>query len=214
MDALIMNYRINKNLDFLIITFLFSFQLLIGQSESVLHRTFSILNLEEFPQYHFYIQYQTYPYSNALQKGETQVIDVLSQNTYRGGDFPTPVYLEALDSDSNHYRSNILVSGKYLSANAEIESVVDQYQIASIENGIIQLKYQKELLFFKHGNTTENLENLNGIILSPDLFVKTTVLLFPILFGLIIVFFLYLRINMQRRYGRAYFEEESFLQKE
>lgn len=209
-----MNHRIKKSFGFLLISFLISGQFLRGQSESVLHRTFSILNLEEFPHYHFYIHYQTYPYNNALQKGETQIVDVYSQNTYRGGDFPTPVYLEALDRDSNHYRSNIQVSGKYISGNADIESVVDQYQIASIENGIIQLKYQKELLFFKDGNTAENLENLNGIILSPDLFIKTLVLLFPVFLGLIIVLFLYLRIKMQHRYGRAYLEEESFLQKE
>lgn len=193
---------------------IFSALSLRAGSERTLHRLFSVSNLYQYAGYTFYFYYQTYPHHNSMQKGETVKTFIYPENTYRGGDYPTAVYLEATDSSGNLFRSNILVGGKYLTRDEAVESVLDYFEITGIDSHGLHIQYQQEKVFRSDGTAAMQTNSITGRVIAPGSILKTAIMFSPLLFGLTVGFFMYIRIKMQERFGRSYFEEESFLQKE
>lgn len=132
---------------------LMSFADLVTEGE-VTHE-FTILNLDEFEEYEFYILFQTYYYDRGYQEGPTKEMSVAPGKYFRGGQRSgtSPLYAR-LKSDENEGpdpSSSIRLGGRQIVAERNARSIQDDYRIVSINDSLIELELVEQRIMLNNG---------------------------------------------------------------
>jgi hypothetical protein len=164
-------------------------------------RLFEIGNIDAYPGYTFFFFYQTYPFHTSYQKGQRVRMDVGQELPYSTSDYYDGAYLEAMDAEGHHYRSNITVGGRLLTSDADVKMVEDHYRITGMENGVIRLRLVGETTPLSDGEIKESKGGMPGFVVSPGMAGRMSMLLGPVIFGSLVAIMIIGRNRVQRRWG-------------
>ncbi|MEP6674040.1 MAG: hypothetical protein ABJA78_02770 [Ferruginibacter sp.] len=157
--------------------------------EGSVTRLFSISNINKYPGYTFYYLHQSYHYDKGYQPNQPDTVAVENNKRYEAathGD--TKTTLMAVDAKGNWLNADVQIGGE-ATAGPQVNSIVDIYEISSMNNGLIKLKKIKEISVNKNGKEKEHKASGVFAFISNDTF-STGLSIFSILAlgGLIIVF--------------------------
>lgn len=125
-------------------------------TEGEVSHKFTIVNLDEFPEYEFFILYQTYYYDRGYQEGAANEKAVDHGNYYRGGDRSgtSPLYARLKTKKGRKKKgpeSSIRLGGREVVAERDAQSIHDDYKIISINDTLIELELVDQKIMLGNG---------------------------------------------------------------
>lgn len=99
-----------------------------------------VINTRDFPEFQFFIHYQTYHYDMGYQPDPVQEValgpDVVTATSSRDD----ASFLYARDKEGNEYVSKEQVGGVTIDHNKDVAYYLDQIEVVSVENGVVEFK--------------------------------------------------------------------------
>ena len=114
---------------------------------------FKITNISDYPDYSFFVKYQTYYYEYGYQPGEVTESKVAENVVRSAGARGSKSYLYARDKEGKIYESEIKLGGQKIISDRRANSIVEAYKIKSIKDGKINLKLEEKYLDYGDGKT-------------------------------------------------------------
>lgn len=103
---------------------------------------FEVINLDEFPDYEFFFDFQTYYYEYGYQKGEIKQIDIEPGTNYVADERGGQTYLQArsLSAEFDDAKAEAPVGGVTYDSDEDISTITQLVRITKVEDGVIHFE--------------------------------------------------------------------------
>ena len=116
-------------------------------TEGEFNRQFRIINADQYPDYTFYILYQTYYYDMGYQPGDVNEMIIKPGEAYYGGDRGgvSRIYGKSNSGNPEVATSEETVGGNVYVTQSGVQGVIDEIKITGIKAGVITFVVVKTL---------------------------------------------------------------------
>lgn len=155
---------------------------------------FRITNLDDYPEYEFYVMYQTYHYDEGYQPGDVIETLIEANKVHQAGERGSKSALYARkkgDKNGPVFESNVLLGGDKIISDYKARAIIEEIEITSVEDGKVEFKVEDRFLMYDNGKE-KRFKNA-GAILGVELFgVDLGYIVLPLvcLIGLVVFFML------------------------
>lgn len=120
-----------------------------------------VLNLDDFEEFSFYIEYQTYYYDMGYQPGVPSLVTLETGKDYETSERAGSSRIYAKNAKGEIFSSEEEVGGALYDIGDGVSYVVDQYEIVKVENGTVSIKHVARQNHLRSGKVkSDKLSNL------------------------------------------------------
>lgn len=118
-------------------------------------RQFKVANINEFPDYKFYILYTDYVYEMGYKPESIDTVWIRQGEIYATSDreASSSLYAVRKNGSGDHFVSDIELGGKDFAASGKISTIVDIVHVKAVTDGIVDFEIRKEMIVYKGGKT-------------------------------------------------------------